>query len=181
MKLSPLALLIFLLAAATLAHAQTFARRDRAATQVIEDATADQVVAARAIFLLKRLDDDVIVYRSIGEFEASGRLARVSFDTFKADLDDVSAHVGALAASLSDNRLKTDLRNALASYEDGAFWWQRVYQPRVINISALRSESETSTEAFLNANIPYTVAIHWRQANKYLQRAARQAAGLAAQ
>lgn len=180
MRLSPLALVFFLLATATLGHAQTFAPRDRDATQVMKDATADQAVAARAIFLLKRLADDVIVYRSLGEFEQSGKLARVSFDSFKADLDGVSAQVDDLTVSLSDNRLKTDLRNTLASYQDGAFWWRKVYQPRVINVSSLSSinTERGPADTFFAANIPYTVTIHWRQASTYLERAIRDAGRL---
>ena len=76
-----------------------------------------------------------------------------------------------------DSRLKTEVRNAMASYRDGAFWWQKVYQPRVINVSSLTAdETRTTPHAFLAANTPYTVAIHWRQAHNYLERASRQLA-----
>ena len=173
MKRSFLALLIFCFSCA-LAHGQSLARRDRATAQIIGDATADQVLAARAIFLLKRLDDDVIVYRSLGDFEENRKLARVSFDAFKTDLNEVSAEVNAITLRLPDSRLKTEVRNAMASYRDGAFWWQKVYQPRVINVSSLTAdETRTTPDAFLAANTPYTVAIHWRQAHNYLERAIR--------
>jgi hypothetical protein len=85
MKRFFLALLIFCSSCA-LAHAQSFAHKRQANSQIIEDATADQVVGARAIFLLKRLDDDAVVYESLADFEASGTLARVPIETFQRDL-----------------------------------------------------------------------------------------------
>lgn len=170
-----LALLIFCFSCAV-AHGQSTARKDHGSPGIIEDATADQVLGARAILLLKRLDDDVIVYRSLGDFEATGKLARVSFETFKADLDEVSVEVEAITSRLPASRLKTEICNTLASYRDGTFWWQQVHQPRVIDVSSLNSSEtdRTPVHAFLRANAPYTVAIHWRLANKYLQSAARQ-------
>jgi hypothetical protein len=131
------------------------------------------------MLLLKRLDDDVIVYRSLREFEESGKLARVSLEDFKSHLQEASAEVESISSSLTDSRLKSEMRNALASYRDGAFWWQQVSEPRVINVSSLTTETNrTPADAFLLANAPYTVAIHWRQAHKYFQRAVRQAASL---
>ena len=171
MKAPFLALLVFCCSCA-LAHGQSLARRDHTTAQIIENATADQVLAAQAIFLLKRLDDEVIVYRSLGEFEESGKLARVSFETFRNDLFEVSAGVDAIASRLPDSQLRREIRNALDSYRDGAFWWQKVYQPRVIEAAEMRAaETLPTTQVFLMANAPYTVAIHWRQARKYLQRA----------
>jgi len=69
--------------------------------------------------------------------------------------------------------LKAELGNALASYQDGEFWWQKIDQPRVVNVSALtsnRTSRKLSETAFVDT-IPYTVTIHWRQANRYLKRA----------
>ena len=180
-----LALPFFCLASA-FAQAQTFAPTSQRTPPIIEDATADQVLAARAISLLKRLDDDVIVYRSLGEFEESGKLARVSFETFIGDLREVTGEVQAELASMPESRAKIEMRNALASYQDGAFFWQRVYQPPVINVSSLSStrtsnRTRTTPDTFLAAQTPYTVAIYWRQANKYLQRAMRQVEALPGQ
>src|SRR2546430_13456259 len=175
----PLLALLILCCSCALAHGQSLTRRAARPATELTEGTADQVVAARAIFLLKRLDDDVIVYRSLGDFEESGKHARVSFEVFKNDLREVSPEVEALAFRLTDKRLQTEMRNTLASYRDGMFWWQQAYQPRVINVSSLSSEpNRTPTDTFLQSNTPYTVAIYWRQANKYLQRAVRQAASL---
>ena len=171
--LRPSLALLILCFCCALAHGQSFARRDSVADQINEEATADQVVAAQAILLLKRLDDDVIVYRSRGEFEEGRQLARVPFATFKTNLIEVGAAAEELASRLPPGRLKSEIRNALASYRDGAYWWEKVDQPRVVHVSELRSTDNTVTPAalFFRANLPYTVAIHWRQANKHLQRA----------
>ncbi len=171
--LRPSLALLILCFCCALAHGQSFARRDRATDQVTDEATADQVVAAQAILLLKRLDDDVIVYRSLGEFEEGRQLARVPFATFKRNLIEVGAEAEELASRLPPGRLKSEIRNALASYRDGAYWWERADQPRVVHASELRSTDNTVTPSalFFRANLPYTVAIHWRQANKHLQRA----------
>jgi hypothetical protein len=178
MKRPSLALLI-LLGLCAIAHGQSLARASDAGSPSINEGTADQVLATRAMLLLKRLDDDVIVYGSLGEFEESGKLARVSLSEFKGHLQEASAEVESISSLLTDRRLRNELRNALASYRDGAFWWQQVYQPRVVNVSTLTTETNrTPADAFLLANTPYTVAIHWRQAHKYLQRAVRQAVSL---
>jgi hypothetical protein len=121
----------------------------------------------------------VIVYRSLGEFQESGKLARVSLNDFKNHLQEASAEFESISPLLADSRLKSEMRNALASYRDGAFWWQQVDQPRVIHVSSFTPETDrTPADAFLLANAPYTVVIHWRQARKYFQRAVRQAASL---
>lgn len=167
-----LALLIVCFCCA-LAHGQSFARRDRSANPITEEATADQVVAAQAILLLKRLDDDVIVYRSLGAFEEGRQLARVPRATFQKNLNEIGAQAEELASRLPSGRLQSAIRNALASYRDGAYWWEKADQPRVIHISELRSTDNnvTPSDSFFRASLPYTVAIHWRQANKHLQRA----------
>ena len=133
----------------------------------------DRVAATRAIAALSQLDNDVIVYRSLGEFEAGRKLASVSLATFQAHLREATEEVESILPRLTDARLKTSISNALASYRDGAYWWEKIYQPRVIHVSEFRSNENdvTPSASFFHANLPYTVAIHWRQANKHLQRA----------
>jgi hypothetical protein len=133
---------------------------------------ANRVPAVRALTLLRRLDDDVIVYRSLGDFEANGRLAQVSFAKFANDLQAVTNEVEPMLSRMPQGRLRTAITNALDSYRDGAFWWQKIDQSRVVHVSALTSTGtrSSSDSAFL-ASVPYTVAIHWRQANGYLKRA----------
>ncbi len=177
LKLSPLALIAALFLIPSAARGQTVARvkLSEADSAVSELRTADreQILAARAIAALKRLDKDVLVYRSLGDFEESGKLARVPFETFRNDLGEVTAEVEPLLSHLPPSRLKTEIGNALSSYRDGAFWWQKIDQPRVVHVSALAfsEATRTSSDTALLASVPYTVAIHWRQAEKYLKRA----------
>ena len=174
MKRLSLALVIVSFLAVAAAHGQSVARVNPSRNPISQTETGDdQVLAARAISALKRLDRDVLVYRSLGDFEESGKLARLSFETFRNDLGEVTAEVEPLLSRLPQSRLKTEIQNALDSYRDGAFWWQKIDQPRVIHVSALAfsEPTRTSSDTALLANVPYTVAIHWRQAQKYLKRA----------
>jgi hypothetical protein len=166
-----LALLILLVVGAA-AYGQSVARFE-ASPNVNSEISSDPVGAARAIAALKRLDRDVIIYRSLGDFEAEGKLARVSFQAFANDLQAVTTEIEPMLLLMPEGRLKAEIRNALDSYRDGAFWWQKINQSRVVHVSALTSFQKTRTtadSAFL-ASVPYTVAIHWRQAGKYLKRA----------
>ena len=177
MNLSSLALITAFFLISTAARGQTVARVNlsQAESRIDEGRTEDkdQILAARAISALKRLDRDVLVYHSLGDFEESGKLARVSCETFRNDLGEVTAEVEPMLSGLPQTRLKIEIRNALDSYRDGAFWWQKIDQPRVVHVSALAfsETTRTSADTALLANVPYTVAIHWRQAEKYLKRA----------
>ena len=133
----------------------------------------DLVLAGRVIKALKRLDNDVLVYRSLSEFEASGKLSSVTFEVFKNDLQRVTAEVEPMLSQLRQSSLKIMIGNALASYRDGAFWWHKIHQPQVVNIAAMSFAETTRTpsDSFFASTTPYTVAIHWRQAAKYLRRA----------
>lgn len=172
MNRSSLALVILLFGSVA-AYGQSVARLDRSPHFIPETATrGDQALAARAIAVLKRLDKDVIVYRSLGDFEAEGKLAQVSFEAFASDLQAVTTEVEPMLSCMPPGRLKTEITNVLDSYRDGAFWWQKIDQPRVVHVSVLTStETRTSSNSAFLATVPYTVAIHWRQANRYLKRA----------
>lgn len=139
----------------------------------VESKQADEIaLAARSMFALKRLEKDVLIYRSLGDFEANGKLARVSYQAFRNDLNEVSNEVEAMLSRLPQSKLKTELGNALASYRDGEFWWQQIDKPRIANVKA-SAVSSSSSGAVLKSSVPYTVTIHWRQANRYLKRAAQ--------
>lgn len=126
----------------------------------------------RAIAALKRLETNVMVYRSLGQFEADGRLARVTLQTFENELAKVNNELGSLLAEVPAGKFRTEIINAFDSYRDGVFWWRQVDQPRVVHVSALTSEPNRSlADTAFNSTIPYTVAIHWRQAQKYLNQA----------
>jgi hypothetical protein len=168
MNRSSLALLIIVFTACVSLHGQTPARVNHLA------GPAPPGDAWRAIIALQRLDRDVLVYRSLGDFEENGTLARVSFDVFRNDLRQVSQEVEPLIARLPQGSLKIEIANALDSYRDGAFWWEKIDQPKVVPVSALTSinVTHTSADAVFLSTVPYTVVIHWRQAGKYLKRAA---------
>ena len=133
----------------------------------------DRANAGRAIEQLKRLKDDVIVYRSLGAFEESGKLARVSLQTFEDDLRQVSIEMESILSAMPASTIKTQLENSLASYEDGAYWWRKIDQPRVVSVSMLAYQQQqiTVSDSAFASTVPYTVAIHWRQASRYLAQA----------
>jgi len=153
----------FLVPAAT--RAQSITRLSQSANRVNEN--------EKAISALKRLQDQVIVYRSFGEFEENGRLARVPLQTFEMELRDVTLELQPIISVMPPSKLRNEIVNALASYRDGLFWWRKIDQPRVVHVSALRYDEPNRNPAdqALLSNIPYTVAIHWRQAHVYLTQA----------
>ena len=166
--------LLILFAGSVAAHGQSVARARQSslAPGLIESTTEDTILAANAITGLQRLNSEVIIYRSLGDFEAEGKLAKVSFAQFASDLQSVTNTVEPMLSRMPRGRVKTAITNALESYRDGAFWWEKIDQPRVVHISALTStETGTSSDSAFLATVPYTVAIHWRQANRYLKRA----------
>jgi hypothetical protein len=172
MHRSSLALFI-LLCGSALALGQSVARLDIPANFTAENETRDErVLAARVITALKKLDREVIVYRSLADFEAEGKFARVPFRQFANDLQSVTTEVEPMLSRMPQSRLKTEITNGLDSYRDGAFWWQKIDQPRVVHVSALTSGyTLTSSDSAFLTTVPYTVAIHWRQANRNLKRA----------
>lgn len=165
--------LFILLCGSVVAGGQSVARLDKPANLKAESETGDErVLAARALSALQQLRSQVIVYRSLGDFETAGKLARVPFARFANDLLAVTNEVEPMLSRMPQGRLKTEITNALDSYRDGAFWWQKIDQPRVVHVSALTSTpTRTSSDSVFMATVPYTVAIHWRQANRYLKRA----------
>src|SRR5258706_5084530 len=174
MKRTSLALLTCLFFAPVAAYAQSVARVQQISSPPVgieNEVSEEMVLAARSMVALKRLEKDVLVYRSLGEFEAHGKLARVSYQAFRNDLTEVTAEVEPMLARLPQSKLKAELTNALDSYRDGEFWWQKIDRPRVVNVSALAaSRNVPPTDTAFADTIPYTVTIHWRQANRYLRR-----------
>jgi hypothetical protein len=130
---------------------------------------------ARAIAALRRLDRDVIIYRSLGDFAEGRKLSQVPLDTFEQHFNEVRAEVTSLLNEMPAGKMKNDLSNALDSYQDGLFWWKQTEEPRVVNIRSLgyASRERSAADAVLRATVPYTVATHWRHAHDYLARAER--------
>jgi hypothetical protein len=152
--------------AATTAPAQSLARIKQ---QPDFDTAKTEI---RAFAALKRLETNVMVYRSLGQFEADGRLARVTLQIFETEFAKVNNELGSLLAEIPAGKFRTEIINAFDSYRDGVFWWRQIDQPRVVHVSALTSEPKRSpADTTYLSTIPYTVAIHWRQAQKYLSKA----------
>ena len=158
---------LVLLLIATAAHGQSLAHLNRSANESMSRDAQSKAIAA-----LKRLDQDVIVYRSLGDFEDGRKLARVSLRAFEQELVEVNAEVQPLLNEMPAGKLKVQLTNALDSFRDGVFWWRQIDQPRVISVAALAATRETRSpaDAAFVATVPYTVAIHWRQAHAYLNQ-----------
>jgi hypothetical protein len=160
---------LFVALAATTAPAQSPARISRINQRPDFNNARTEM---RAIAALKRLETNVIVYRSLGQFEEDGRLARVTLQTFETELAKVNSELGSLLAEIPAGKFRTEVINAFDSYRDGVFWWRQIDQPRVVHVSALTSEPNRSlANTTYLSTIPYTVAIHWRQAQKYLSQA----------
>jgi hypothetical protein len=121
----------------------------------IETEQGDELIlAAHAIASLKWLGDDVLVYRSLGDFETDGRLALVPFEVFKNDSQKVTAEVEPILSRLPQSRLKIEISNTLDSYRDGEIWWERIHQARVENVSAM---------TFAETSVPARSMISYRQ------------------
>ena len=164
-----LQIFLFVAFAAAAAPAQSLARINRINQRPDFDHGKTEM---RAIAALKRLETNVIVYRSLGQFEADGRLARVTLQTFENELAKVNNELGSLLAEIPAGKFRTEIINAFDSYRDGVFWWRQIDQPRVVHVSALTSEPNRSpADTTYLSTIPYTVAMHWRQAQKYLSKA----------
>src|ERR1043166_5939730 len=137
--------------------------------------TATHSNGARALAALRRLDRDVIVYRSLGDFEEGRKLSLVPLATFDQHFNEVRAEVMSLLNKMPAGKLKNDLSNALDSYQDGLFWCKQTEDPRGVNFRSLAyvTRERSAADAVLRATVPYTVAAHWRHAHDYLARAER--------
>src|SRR6267378_3706703 len=116
-RLTLLIAIITLLLSSTALRAQSVER-----VQPSTSETAAMDANARAIAALKRLDTQVVVYRSLSEFQESGKLARVSLQTFQQELSEVTRQVQPFIMQMPAGKLKTKLTNALESFRDGAYW-----------------------------------------------------------
>jgi hypothetical protein len=156
-----------LLLISSAAYSQPLANLNRPA-----DETKSRDTNVKAIAALKRLDKAVVVYRSRGDFEDEQRLARVSLRTFEQELREVTTELQPLLNEMPAGELKSRLTNAFDSFRDGVFWWRQIDQPRVVSISALAGSAGTRSpaDAVFISTMPYTVAIHWRQAHAYINQ-----------
>src|SRR5207245_9316290 len=98
MKPALLALVTILLLVPTVAYGQSISRVMRLARaesvftepKTETEITNDRVPAAHAIAALKRMDKDVLLYCSLGDFEEDGRLAPVPYEPLQTDTEVVT-------------------------------------------------------------------------------------------
>src|SRR5258708_34499702 len=119
-----LSMFSLLLCASALVQAQSVARVNQPTSEVGDGETNAQAIAA-----LKRLEKDVIVYRSLADFQESGKLARVPLQTFQQELSQVTREVEPAIMRMPASRLKIKLANALDPVRDGAYWRRKEDQP----------------------------------------------------
>jgi hypothetical protein len=134
----------------------------------------DLTLAERAVTVLKSLDEKVNAYPSVAEFEEHGRVALVSFDRLSSDFKIVAATTRQLLSSLPRSPIYYNLQNALSSYSDGLFWWQKTYRRKEMVVSANNWTAPDTPNArgFDAGVVDYTVVCNWRNARKYITKAA---------
>jgi len=164
--------LLLVMSGALRAQSVSRVRSQTSETQGNGEIRDERIPAQRAVTALKRLRDDVFVYRSLGDFEDNRRLARTPFESFQSNLESVSCEVSLILSSLRNGRLKSEITNSLESFRDGSFWWRKINAPRVVDVSATSfASTRTPSDIAFQTSISYTVAIYWRQAAGHLARA----------
>lgn len=133
----------------------------------------ERSLAESALDSLRQLEQVVVVYRTLADFEEGGTLARVSFGSFEGRFEQTAGRVRLLLGWLPETRLRSELRNAFRSYADGRFRWSKVHCARVVEAGR---DCATEFERWrLGGARPstYAVAVNWRNASHHLDRAAR--------
>ncbi|HEX8846456.1 MAG TPA: hypothetical protein VF791_17545 [Pyrinomonadaceae bacterium] len=152
-------------------------QRDSETIAIISDIRKERAIdlslAERSLVLLKSVDEKVDSYSSLGEFEERGRIAHVSFDELSKDFKTVAAATRQLLSSLPRSPLYYNLQNALSSYSDGLFWWQKTYTRKqmVVNANNWTEPAKPLPLGFEAAAVNYTVVCNWRNARKYIASA----------
>jgi hypothetical protein len=144
-------------------------------SEIKKERSIDMKIAERSLAILKTLDKEVNSYSSLAEFEARNQVARVSFDKLAGDFETVATTTQQLLSSLPRNLLYYQLQNALNSYSDGLFWWQKTRTRRDAAVISVRNWTEPATQkplGFDAGTINYTVICNWRKARKHIANAA---------
>lgn len=148
--------------------------RDFQTVRTIAEINRERLIDLRLsesfVSTLQSLERDVNSYASLGEFEAHNRVAKVSFDQLSNDFENVSAACLPVLASLPRNSLTYHLQNALNSYADGLFWWQKTYKRKEIVVSAQNwtEPPPRNPLGFDAAGIDYAVISNWRKAERHI-------------
>jgi hypothetical protein len=144
-------------------------------SEIKKERSVDMTLAESAVAILKTLDGEVNSYSSLGEFEERNAVARVSFDKLSSDFETVATAAQQLLSSLPRNLLYYQLQNALNSYSDGLFWWQKTHTRREAAVVSVNNWSEPASQkplGFDAGTINYTVICNWRKARKHIANAA---------
>jgi hypothetical protein len=145
-------------------------------SEIKKERSIDMTLAESAVAILKTLDAEVNSYSSLGEFEERKAVARVSFDKLSSDFEFVATTAQQLLSSLPRNLLYYQLQNALNSYSDGLFWWQKTHTRReaaaVVSINNWTEPATRKPLGFDAGTINYTVICNWRKARKHIANAA---------
>lgn len=146
-------------------------------SEIKRERLIDLKLAERAVAILKTLDEEVNSYSSLSEFEEHNAVARVSFDRLSKDFEVGGGTVQRLLSSLPRNLLYYHLQNALNSYNDGLFWWEKTHARREASASVVSVNNWTEPPSqkplgFDVGTINYTVVGNWRKAGKHIADAA---------
>lgn len=144
-----------------------------ALSQMEAERAIDLKLARQAIDILKTLDEKVISYSTLGEFEQRGAVAEISFESFVKDYMRVAGVVDAILASLPRSVIYYQLQNARDSYHDGLFWWKKTYRraEAVISANSLLESDQLKTLRMEPGAVNYTVVCNWRGGRKYIEKA----------
>lgn len=150
--------------------------------EIRNERVIDLALAERVVAVLKTLDAEVNSYSSLGEFEEQGTIAKVSYEKLSKDFETAARTIRPLLSSLPRNLLSYQLQNALNSYGDGLFWWQKTHH-RGTAAEAVVSAGDWTEPApqrpldFDAASLNYTVICNWRKARRHMISAALEIEG----
>jgi hypothetical protein len=148
--------------------------RDLQTVDTIAEINRERLIDLRLsegfVSILQTLERDVNSYASLGEFEAHNRVAKVSFDQLSNDFKKASDACLPVLTSLPRNSLTYHLQNALNSYADGLFWWQKTYKRKEIVVSAQNwtEPPPRNPLGFDAAGVDYAVVSNWRKAGRHI-------------
>lgn len=145
-------------------------------SELASERSIDIKLARRLVSLLSTLDKNVNTYSSLAHFEERNAVAGVSFDKMSRDFRSVAPAAYALLSALPRNSLAYHLQNALNSYGDGLFWWEKTYRQRemVVSVNNWTEPPPKNPLGFDAAGINYTVVTQWKKAGKHITSAAVQ-------
>lgn len=134
----------------------------------------DLVVARQALVALEGLEALTNAPATLADYEAEKRLGKVSPAEFGERLDAASQTIAQSLAWLPESRVKSDLNNALQSYADALWWWQRSDRPLVVSVagSKFAGQNFAAMSHLPDTQLGYNAVANLRHAREYAHRAA---------